>query len=133
MLILPGLVLARTFSPAYGLIAMHVLFYCLATFSLYYIVQTFTERRTALLTSCLLGCHPLFIGANGWSYFDGASIAYFLLTLAFIVRAASSRLRRTCLLLAGIWWASLVYSYPLWLALTPCFARLFLLCGRPSG
>ena len=133
MLILPGLVLARTFSPAYGLIAMHVLFYCLATFSLYYIVQTFTERRTALLTSCLLGCHPLFIGANGWSYFDGASIAYFLLTLAFIVRAASSRLRRTCLLLAGIWWASLVYSYPLWLALTPCFVYFYFAVGHQDS
>jgi hypothetical protein len=133
MWILPGLVLARIFSPTYGLIALHVLFYCLATFSLYYIVQTFTERRTALLTSCLLGCHPLFIGANGWSYEGGGSIAYFLLTLAFIVRATSSRLRRTCILLAGIWWASLVYTYILWLALTPCFVYFYFAVGHQDS
>lgn len=134
MWILPGLVLARIFSPTYGLIALHVLFYCLATFSLYYIVQTFTERRTALLTSCLLGCHPLFIGANGWSYLDGASIAYFLLTFASIAKSESSRFPRLCMLLAGIWWASLVYTYIPWLAFTPCpLFFYYVISGRNGG
>jgi len=125
MWILPGALLVRAFSPVYGLLALHVLFYWLSLSCMYFLVRTFTERRTALLTACLLGCHPFFIGANGWAYLDSASIAYFLLTAAFIVKATSSRSPRSWLLLAGASWVSLVFTYVLWLSLTPCFIYFY--------
>jgi hypothetical protein len=120
MWILPGFLLAHVLSPVYGLIVLHFVFFGVALGSLYYVVNHFTDSRTALLASCLLGCHPLFIGANGWSYLDGACIGYFLLAFAFMVKAVSSRSPWLYLLFAGVWWASLVYTYILWLALTPC-------------
>ena len=129
MWILPGAILARILSPVYGLLALHVLFYCISVFSMYFLVKSFTNSRTAMLTACLLGCHPLFIGANGWAYVDGASMAYFLLTLVFIVKCKSSRSPRLWLFLAGAAWASLVYTYILWLSLTPCFVIFYYVEG----
>jgi len=133
MWILPGLILTRIFSPVYGLLALHVVFYWLSVFSMYYLVEHFTDTRTALLTSCLLGCHPFFLGANGWSYLDGACIAYFLLAFAFIVKAESFRFRRFYFFMAGLSWASLVYTYPLWLVLTPCCFYLYFVTAHEDG
>jgi hypothetical protein len=127
MWILPGAILARVFSPVYGLLALHLLFYGISVFSMFFLVKTFRDNRTAMVSACLLGCHPLFIGANGWAYVDGASIAYFLLTLVFLVKAESSRWRRTWLGLAGASCASLVFTYILWLSLIPCFAIFYYL------
>lgn len=125
MWILPGAILVRILSPVYGLLAVHVLFYSISVFSMYFLVKTFADRRTALLTAFLLGCHPLFLGANGWAYVDSASITYFLLTLAFIVKAKSSRFPWAFLILAGASCASLVFTYILWLSVSPCFVYFY--------
>ena len=125
MWILPGFLLTHLLSPVYGLLALHLVFFWMAVGSMYYVVNRITDSRTALVTSCLLGCHPLFIGANGWSYLDGACIGYFLLTFALIVKAVSSRSSGLYLIFAGASWASLVYTYILWLALTPCCVFLY--------
>ena len=129
MWILPGAILARVLSPVYGLLVLHLLFYWISIFSMYFLVKAFADGRTAMLTACLLGCHPFFIGANGWAYVDSASMAYFLVTLAFIVKARSSRSPRTWLLLAGASWASLVFTYILWLSVTPCFVIFYYVAG----
>ena len=121
MWILPGYILVHLFSPVYGVLALHVLFYSVSVLSVYYLIDRFTEAHTALLTASLFACHPLFIVANSWCYLDGATIAYSLLTLVFIVQIQSSRFPRLCTALAGVWWASLIYTYILWSALTPCF------------
>jgi hypothetical protein len=125
MWILPGFLLAHLLSPVYGLLALHFVFFWMSVGSMYYAVNRITDSQTALVTSCLLGCHPLFIGANGWSYLDGACIGYFLLTFAFIVKAVSSRSSGLYLIFAGASWASLVYTYILWFALTPCCVFLY--------
>jgi hypothetical protein len=129
MWILPGAILARILTPVYGLLALHLLFYWISVFSMYFLVKSFTDSRTGMLTACLLGCHPLFIGANGWAYVDSASMAYFLLALVFIVKARSSRFPRFWLFLAGSAWASLVYTYILWLSLAPCFVIFYYVAG----
>ena len=125
MWILPGAILSRLFSPIYGLLALHLLFYWISVFSAYFLIKTFKDSRTAMLTACLLGCHPLFLRSNGWAYIDSASTAYFLLTLVFIVKARSSRFSRWWLFLAGVSWASLVLTYIIWLSLTPCFVWFY--------
>jgi hypothetical protein len=125
MWILPGAILAHTLSPFYGLLALHLLVYWISIFSIYFLVKTFTDGRTAVLTACLLGCYPPFIGSNGWAYVDSGSMAYFLLTLVFLVKAESSRWRRACLVLAGASCASLVFTYILWLSLVPAFVIFY--------
>jgi len=125
MWILPGFVLAHILSPVYGVLALHMVFYSISVLSLYYLVSRFADPGTALLSSCLLGCHPLFIGANGWSYVDGASIAYLILSFALIAKSTSSRFPRFYMALAGASWASLVYTYIPWVAFTPCCAYLY--------
>jgi hypothetical protein len=125
MWILPGAILAHTLSPFYGLLALHLLVYWISIFSIYFLVKTFTDGRTAMLTACLLGCYPPFIGSNGWAYVDSGSMAYFLLTLVFLVKAESSRWRRAWLALAGASCASLMFTYILWLSLVPAFVIFY--------
>jgi len=125
MWVLPGAILVRIFSPVYGLVALHTLFYWISILSMYFLVKTLTDSRTGMLTACFLGFCPFFIGANGWAYIDSASIAYFLLTLVLIVKATSSRSTRIWPLLAGASCASLVFTNILWVSLVPCFIYFY--------
>jgi len=118
--ILPGYALVHLFSASSGVLLLHLSFYYMAIFSLYAIVKAFANVRTALLTSCLLGCHPLFLGANGWTYVDGACIAYLLLAFYFLTKSLSAPHRHIWILLSGTAWAALIYTYLTWLMFSPC-------------
>jgi hypothetical protein len=120
--ILPGFILSHIFSHVYGTLLLHILTYNVSVFSTYYIVKTFRGSRTAFATACLLGCHPLFIGANGWDYVDGGSIAYLSLAFVFLTKAARCERPRVYIALAGMAWMALIVTYLFWVTFTPvCF------------
>ena len=131
--ILPGFLLARLFGHVYGTLLLHFLAYYVSIFSTYYVVGQLRNERTAFATACLLGCHPLFIGANGWDYVDGASIAYLSLALAFLTAAAFSQRPRAYLVSAGVAWTALVTTYLFWVTFTPICFFYYLCIDRHKG
>lgn len=130
--IIPGFVLAHLFGHAYGALLLHMLAYSVSVFSIYYIVKRLRDDRTAFATACLLGCHPFFIGANGWDYVDGGSIAYLLLTFAFLTKAWASERPGAYLALAGAAWTSLIVTYFFWLVFTPICLCYYLCLPRDN-
>lgn len=88
--IVPGYICYKVFPPLIANHVLHVGFYYIAVFSLYYILKQTTNNRTALLISILMGFYPFFLGAVGWDYIDGAGIAYFLLTMLLLTLAAKN-------------------------------------------
>jgi hypothetical protein len=131
--ILPGYLLAHMLPLAYASLALHVLCFYVSVLCVYYIVGKYSNSRTALLTSSLLGCHSLFLSANGWDYVDGGSLAYECLTLAFL--AASDRARHPLFFVAsaGAAWGGLIYTYPLWAGLTPGFIVFYFVITYDGG
>ena len=124
--ILPGLLLSRLLTAPYGTLALHLICYYVAVFSVYFVAARISNRRTALLTSSLLGCHPLFLGANGWTYYDGAAIAFLSLTLALLAKSVDSGRERWFLVLAGMAWGALVYTFAGWALLSPVVVLMYI-------
>jgi hypothetical protein len=73
-----------------------------------------------------MGSHPMFIAANGWTYVDGGCIVYLLLAFVCLMRSRSAARADVWIIAAGCCWAALVYTYLLWLVLTPCCAIFYL-------
>src|SRR5215831_3757827 len=69
--IIPGYLLARVFGHVYGTLLLHILSYYVSVFSIRSVLARLSDPRTAFATACLLACHPLFIGANGWDFVEG--------------------------------------------------------------
>lgn len=124
--ILPGYVFIHLFSAPNGVLLLHICFYSIATFSIYSVVKKFTNVRTALLTSCLMGCHVFFLSANGWTYVDGACLAYLSLSFALLTRALFSQKTGIWIFLSGVAWGALIYTYVMWLILTPACALFYI-------
>lgn len=122
---LPARLFVAVLSPVYGWLLFHVGVYYVSLFSLYSIVRRLFDRQTAILTATMLGCHALFIGANGWTYVESGSIAYLLLTFTMLTSAREARRPLAYVVGAGIFWAAAAYTYPLWWALTPCCALYY--------
>ncbi|MBK5291813.1 MAG: hypothetical protein JJE04_09085 [Acidobacteriia bacterium] len=130
--LLPGRFLTWLLSPPYGGLALTLLTTSLALVCLYLLVKRFSDARTALLAAFLMGGHPCFIGANGWNYFSGGSIAYMLLAYLLIVRSHSSSYPRLMMVLAGFVWGGLIYMYIAWLIFTPVCLLMYLAGRDPS-
>jgi hypothetical protein len=123
--VVPARLFVALLSPLAGWFVFHVCVYCAATFSLYSIIRRLFDAQTAILTATLMGCHPLFIGSNGWTYVDSGSIAYLALAFAALTSAREARHPSAYVTLAGIFWAAAAYTYPLWWILTPCCALFY--------
>ena len=93
---------------------------------LYSIVKGFVDARSALLAACMMGCHAGFLGANGWSYVFGGSIAYMFVSYACLIKSARSSHPARYLILAGMSWAALIYTYIAWVIFTPVCVFLYL-------
>jgi hypothetical protein len=132
--ILPGFVLAHLFGHVYGTLLLHVLTYYISVFSIYYIVKSIRGERTGFATACILGCHPLFIGANGWDYLDGGSIAYLSIALVLLTKAARSPRPRIYIAIAGMAWLALMVTYLFWITFTPlCLLYYLCLTNSPTS
>ncbi len=149
--IIPGYICYKIFPPLVANYVLHLGFYYLALFSLYFTLRLAVDRRTALLTTMLMGFYPYFLAAMGWDYIDGAGIAYFLLTLLLLTMAAKStptakitknlkqrgsqRISNKCgllLLLAGMSLAALIHTNMFLLLMIPALAIYFLVM-RPQS
>jgi hypothetical protein len=124
--ILPGYLLTRILPAAYASMVLHILCFYVSVFSVYYIVRRYAGFRAGLLTAALLGCHGLFVGANGWDYVDGGCIAYESLTFALLAAADRSLHPRLFIILAGMASAGLLYTYPQWAGFVPAFFFFYL-------
>lgn len=149
--ILPGYLSYKLFPPLVANYVLHLGFYYIAVFSLYFILKQMVSSRAALVTSILMGGYPFFLGAIGWDYVDGAGITYFLLTMLFLTLAAKTLPRQkwqlslqrdesrvmtlslgtaTMLFLAGASAAAMMLTNMFLVFLTPALIIYYLLTNR---
>lgn len=124
--ILPGMLAVRILGAAGGVLFLHSTVAGVSLCAFYSILKRLADARTAFLTAVLLGTHPLFLGANGWDYVDGASLMWQLLALAFLAKARASERPLPLLFLSATAWWGLIYNYLAWAILTPGYLFLLL-------
>jgi hypothetical protein len=120
--LLPGFVVHRFLNPVNASVVLHLSVYYVAVFSLYGTLRRTVGRRGALTASLLLGGYAYFLTATGWDYVDGAGVAYCLLALACITKAAAGASPRLACLAAGAAAAAMVHANLVCLALCPLLA-----------
>jgi hypothetical protein len=116
--ILPGYFLTHLLGIVPGVIALHVTVFLVCLLALYYIVKELIDGSTALLTAMLLGCNSYFVGPNGWDYPEAEPMMFILLSLALLFPARRRR-QILYLVLSGMTWFALVYTYIAWIIFTP--------------
>ncbi|MGA7937650.1 MAG: hypothetical protein WCA35_29140 [Kovacikia sp.] len=128
--ILPGYYVFHFLPPILSNYILHLGAYYTSTISLYLILKYTISRRAGLLAAVLMGCYPAFLGAVGWDYPDGASIAYFLLTLLMLTCAAKFSRWRMFLCLGGAFYGALIYLNLYWIPFTPVFVLHYFFINR---
>lgn len=88
--LIPGWIVHRALSPLLGHLVLHFAFVWGALGAFYVATRGLLGRRSALFSSVVLAAHPFFLIALGDNYVDGFGIAYTLLALAVLTRAARS-------------------------------------------
>jgi hypothetical protein len=109
---------------------LHLSVYFLAIFSFYSVAARTISRRSALLGALMFGANPFTLQAMGGDYVDGAGIAYSLLALALLARAAAEARPSRWLVLAGAALAALVYTNLVWVTFVPLFCSLYVFARR---
>lgn len=122
--ILPGYVLTRIFGHVNGVIALHAAIFVGSLLLIHYVLRHIADSATALLATVLLGSYPCFIGSNGWDYVESMPILLFCASLALLVRIRITSGQRLVILLSGICWFSLIYTFLAWAAFTPFYVAL---------
>ena len=131
--ILPG-ALVRSLLPSVAAnYVLHLTVFFVAVFSLYWILKKAFNARVAILSCICLASYPYFWGAIGWDYVDGAGIAYYLLTMAFLLNAARSPRRYGFLIAAGAAYAGVLYSNLAWAVFSPAFFGFYLFLVAGNG
>lgn len=127
--ILPGYLIHTLLAPLPANYVLHLTFYYIAVFSCYSILKYAAGPRSAFLGSLLLGCYPFFLKSIGWDYVDGAGIAYYFLTAAFLTQAgrSASPLWPT---LAGFSYAALIYSNLFCVTFSPFLLGYYVAAAR---
>jgi hypothetical protein len=90
-----------------------------ATVSLFSILRLTVGARSAFLTTMVFCVNPWLWAATGWDYVDGAGIAYCLLGMALLTRAAVRPPGNWSLVWAGAALAGSIYTNLFWMALAP--------------
>ncbi len=117
--ILPGYLIHSLFSPVVANCVLHLTVHSVATFSLFSILRLTVGVRSAFLTAMVFSVNPWLWAATGWDYVDGAAIAYCLLSMALLTRAAVRPPRKWSLVIAGAALAGSIYANLFWVALAP--------------
>jgi len=129
----PGYLLVHLLGQIRGIILLHWCVFLLALYLLHDILRRLTGYRTAFLGTVLLGCHPFFIGSNGWEYPEGMAIALLLLSLALAIHTPSAPCRRDLyVFLSGAAWFAVVYTYVAWLMFTPAYLYVVARSAAPD-
>jgi hypothetical protein len=117
--LLPGFLAHRFLNPETASVVLHLGVYYLAVFSLYVTLRRAVGRRGALIAALLMGGYAYFLNAAGWDYVDGAGIAYCLLSIAFLTRAACGASPPANSVAAGAAAAAMVHANFVCLVLCP--------------
>jgi hypothetical protein len=128
--ILPGAVIHSLFSPIAANYILHLGVYSTATLSLFLTLKLVAGPRRAFLTTLLFSANPWLWSATGWDYGDGAAIAYCLMTMALLTRAAMIATGRWTLFAAGMSMAALVYVNLYWVLLGPVLPLYYICLAR---
>ncbi len=120
--ILPGFLAHHIFPPTAAAFLLHLFVYVTAVCSFFYVLRVTAHTRAALLATLGFSSYAFFWAAVGWDYVDGIGIAYYLLTTAFLTRAASRERATAWLIAAGGAYAATVYSNLGWAVLAPVIA-----------
>lgn len=111
--------------------ALHLGLYYVCVFALYAVLRQIVGRRAALLAAMGMGCHFHFLQEIGSDYVDSFGMAYCMLTLWCLTRAARSPRWRLALAGAGASFIALVVAYPTFGMLAPgLLATYFIDNGR---
>src|SRR5205085_1997461 len=124
--ILPGALIRSLLPSVPANYVLHLTVFFTAVFSVYWILKKAFDARVAVLSAILLASYPYFWAAIGWDYVDGIGIAYYLLTMAFLLGAASRRQQRGLLIAAGVTYAGMIYVNMVWIAFSPMFFLFYL-------
>ncbi len=123
--ILPGYFVHHLFSPVIAHYVLHWLVHSIATVSLFWILRLTGNRRSAFLTAIFFCMYPLVWYATGSDYVDGAGVAYCLLAMALLTRAAVQSQWTWSLLLGGLAIACMVYTNLFLVVLIPLLFLFF--------
>ncbi len=117
--ILPGAAAHWLFAPVIANFILHAGVHLVASFSFFAILRRAVSERAAFLATLIFSLHPWLWAATGWDYVNGAGIAYLLLAMASLTRAAEHEGGRRHLAIAGAAIAGMVYVHLFWLPLLP--------------
>jgi hypothetical protein len=131
--IIPGFLVHHIFSTVVAAFVLHLLVFFTASISLYYTLSVTIERRPALLCALAFGLYPFLWSAVGTDYVDGVGIAYYLLTTAFLTKAAFVKKPAYFLAAAGVVYALLFYSNITWAVFAPILGLHYLWLKREPG
>ena len=124
--LLPGAAMQSLFSPVAAAALLHLGVHWLASLSLYSILNRVVGARRAFLTTMVFSATPWVWRATGTDDVQGIAIAWCLLSLALLTRAAYQPTRRFSLLAAGAALAAFVYANSDWMALSPLVPLYYL-------
>lgn len=131
--IIPGFLAYMLFPAIAANFVLHLAFYYLAVFSLFFTLQAALHRRIALVISVIGGSYSYFLLAIGWDYIDGAGIAYCLFSICMLTYAGLGQRWRSCLSLAGFACASMVFTNVFWGPFCLLFPVHFLVVNNNYG
>lgn len=117
--ILPGWLIHSLFRPVIANAILHLTVQSTAALSFFSILRLTTGARSAFLATLVFSVNPWLWAATGWDYPDGAGIAYCLLAMALLTRAATGAARKRSLLLAGGAIAGMAYTHVFLATFTP--------------
>ena len=123
--ILPGYLVHSIFSPLIANAILHLTVHSIATLSLFSILRLTVGLRGAYLTAMVFSFHPWLWCATGWDHANGAALAYYLLAMALLTRAAVQPVRRRSLIFAGMALAGSVYAHLFLAAFAPLLALYY--------
>jgi 4-amino-4-deoxy-L-arabinose transferase-like glycosyltransferase len=124
--ILPGWLAHRLMTPLVANAVMHLGVHTIAVFSLFFTIRRTIGLRPAFLTAMIFSLHPWLWSATGYDYVSGAVIAYYLLAMALLTRAAAEPERKWSLLLAGMAYAGSVYAQLYMVSFAPLLGIYYL-------
>jgi len=117
--ILPGFALHSLFPPLIANAVLHLTAHSVAVLSLFSILRSTVGLRSAYLTAMIFSFHPWLWCATGWDHVNGAAIAYYLLAMALLTRAALQKVKTGSLISAGMALAGAVYAHLFLVAFAP--------------
>ena len=124
--LLPGFGLHQLFSPLLANYVLHISFFYVLLFSVYFLVTSGINRTVAFVVTLLVALNPETVAAMSWDYVDGAVITYFAVSLLCFEKAASGAHRWLWAAAAGAGLACLAASNLVAITLWPV-CGLFLL------